>query len=56
MVGEFGGIMEAVVASGAATDWEVASQREMGFWRTRGFSRARWELLEEGVEPSNDGT
>lgn len=29
--------MEAVVASGAATDWEVVSLREMGSWRTRLF-------------------
>lgn len=29
--------MEAVVASGAATDWEVVSRREMGSWGTRAF-------------------
>lgn len=29
--------MEAVVASGAATDWEVVSRRETGSWRTRAF-------------------
>ena len=29
--------MEAVVASGAATDWEVVSRRETGSWGTRAF-------------------
>lgn len=37
MAGKSRGVTEAVAASGAATDWEVVSQREMGSWRAWAF-------------------